>query len=547
MRFGPLELDAARGALLAHTTRLPGRTLKKGLRLTDEALRALRAAGRTHVVAAVLEEGDVDEDAAAAELARVLAGDGLHLGRATTGRCNLYAARAALLRVSREIVDTANGVDESLTVATLSPGRVVALGAMVATVKVIPFSVPEERVRRAVAACAAAGGAIRVDALGSHAAGVILTELPGLPEKLLTRASTSLRTRLERLGSRVAREIRCPHETPAVAQALEALLAAGCSPILMLGASAIVDRCDTLPAAVEASGGSIVHLGLPVDPGNLLLLAEHGGTPVIGVPGCARSTKPSGFDWVLERTLAGERLGGRDLVTMGVGGLLLETPSRPAPREGGASRIGSELADAEPPRIAAVVLAAGRSQRMGDVNKLLHEIDGQPMVVVTGHESPEIRAALGDRKVAFAHNPDFALGMSTSLRVGLRALDEGFEAALVCLADMPWLGPAHLDALIDAFDPDDDRGIYVPVHNRKRGNPVLWHRRYFEEMATLSGDRGARSLLDHHVDEVCYVPLSNDAINIDFDTPDALRELRRPEDRGEAEPDAKASVDRDSR
>jgi molybdenum cofactor cytidylyltransferase len=410
---------------------------------------------------------------------------------------------------------------------------------MVATVKVIPFSVPEERVRRAVAACAAAGGAIRVDALGSHAAGVILTELPGLPEKLLTRASTSLRTRLERLGSRVAREIRCPHETPAVAQ------------------------CDTLPAAVEASGGSIVHLGLPVDPGNLLLLAEHGGTPVIGVPGCARSTKPSGFDWVLERTLAGERLGGRDLVTMGVGGLLLETPSRPAPREGGASRIGSELADAEPPRIAAVVLAAGRSQRMGDVNKLLHEIDGQPMVarvvdaalasratkvvVVTGHESPEIRAALGDRKVAFAHNPDFALGMSTSLRVGLRALDEGFEAALVCLADMPWLEPAHLDALIDAFDPDDDRGIYVPVHNRKRGNPVLWHRRYFEEMATLSGDRGARSLLDHHVDEVCYVPLSNDAINIDFDTPDALRELRRPEDRGEAEPDAKASVDRDSR
>ena len=163
-------------------------------------------------------------------------------------------------------------------------------------------------------------------------------------------------------------------------------------------------------------------------------------------------------------------------------------------------------ADTSRPKIAAIVLAAGQSKRMGAVNKLLCEVDGVPMVarvvdaarasraepvvVVTGHESDVIRETLGGRSVAVAHNPDFADGMSTSLRVGLDALSDDVDAAIICLGDMPWLDASHLNALVDAFDPDDDRGIYVPVYDRKRGNPVLWHRRFFRRHAGAA--RGSR-------------------------------------------------------
>ena len=102
--------------------------------------------------------------------------------------------------------------------------------------------------------------------------------------------------------------------------------------LIAFGASAITDRRDVIPAAIEAIGGRIERFGMPVDPGNLLLLAERHGMPIIGAPGCARSPKENGFDWVLQRVLAGVPIHDADIRAMGVGGLLMEIASRPQPR-----------------------------------------------------------------------------------------------------------------------------------------------------------------------------------------------------------------------
>src|SRR5204863_934808 len=151
-------------------------------------------------------------------------------------------------------------------------------------------------------------------------------------------------------------ERRVPHESRALAQALDEVLGAGAELAIVFGASAIADRRDVIPAAVEAIGGSIGHFGMPVDPGNLLLIAQAQGRPVLGAPGCARSPKENGFDWVLMRLLAGLDVSREDIIGMGVGGLLMEIVTRPQPRK--------EPVEAAAPRIAAVVLAAGRSTRM---------------------------------------------------------------------------------------------------------------------------------------------------------------------------------------
>ena len=276
---------------------------------------------------------------------------------------------------------------------------------------------------------------------------------------------------------------------------------------------------------------------MPVDPGNLMLLARCGDVPVVGLPGCVRSPKLNGFDWVLQRLAAGLEVGAADIMAMGAGGLLTEIPARPLPR----AEAGAPPAVARAPRIAAVVLAAGQSRRMGPQNKMLATVDGEPMiarvvdnvlasqarpvVVVTGYESARVREALAGRPVELVDNPRFAEGLSFSLRCGLRALPPDIEGALICLGDMPRVTPDQLDRLIAAFNPVEGRAICVPTVQGKRGNPVLFARRFFEAMETVSGDVGARHLIGEAPDLVCEVEMADRGVLLDIDTPAALSGL----------------------
>lgn len=189
-------------------------------------------------------------------------------------------------------------------------------------------------------------------------------------------------------------------------------------------------------------------------------------------------------------------------------------------------------------RVGAVVLAAGFSRRMGEANKLLAPVDGAPMiarcvdavlasrarpvVVVTGHEAARVREALAGRALRFAHNAEPAAGLSASLRTGIAALGGEVDGAAVCLGDMPWVRTDHIEALIAAFEASGGRSICVPTFGGMRGHPVLWPARHFSEISALTGDRGARALLDAHAGEVCYVPVADAGVTLDVDTPDAL-------------------------
>jgi molybdenum cofactor cytidylyltransferase len=280
---------------------------------------------------------------------------------------------------------------------------------------------------------------------------------------------------------------------------------------------------------------------MPVDPGNMLLLCHVGKTPVLGLPGCARSPKMNGFDWVLERLAADLPVGPEAIMRMGAGGLLAEIPSRPLPRAEASPAPKPERKVPAGPRIAALLLAAGQSRRMG-TNKLLAEIDGTPMVArtaqrllssharpivaVLGNAADAVDAALGKLPLERVRNPDFAEGLSTSLKSGLAALPADIDGVIVCLADMPLITGREVDRLIAAFNPLEGRAIVVPTRRGKRGNPVLWARRFFPEMSALAGDVGAKHLIGEHAELVSEVEMDTDAVLVDIDTPDALAELR---------------------
>jgi molybdenum cofactor cytidylyltransferase len=331
MKFGPAPLARALGAISAHAVRVGGARLKKGQKIGAAEQAALAAAGVETVIVAELEPGDVGEDEAARRLAEAIAGPHLRLAPPFTGRVNLYAAAAGLLKVSRPAIDAVNRVDDAITAATLAEWAPVAEGDMAATVKIIPFATTEKAL---AAACAAAGrDAVSVAPYRPLRFGIVSTLLPGLKASVVNKTLGVLEARLAPARARIAEERRCAHETAALTETLRTL-PQDCDGLIVFGASAITDRRDVIPAAIEAAGGRVEHLGMPVDPGNLLLIGELDGKPVIGAPGCARSPKENGFDWVLGRVLAGIPVTRADIQAMGVGGLLMEIESRPQPRQG---------------------------------------------------------------------------------------------------------------------------------------------------------------------------------------------------------------------
>lgn len=332
MKFGTVETSEAGGAILAHTVRVGGQTVRKGSRLTEETIAALAGSGVTSLMVARLESGDVPEDEAAARIAAVVAGSGTVLGKSSTGRSNIFSVANGLAIIEREAIIAANGIDEGLTIATLSPFARVTRGQMVATVKIIPFALPEAVVAEAERRLRGNGGAIAVEPFRTHQAGLLLTRTGSEKEGIIAKKSSAVAQRVAELGSEVVRVETVRHDTQEVEAALVRLAALKLDPLLVFGASAIVDRGDVIPAAVTAAGGEVVHLGMPVDPGNLLLYGRMGDAAVIGVPSCASSLKINGFDWVLERCLAGRTVTHREFVEMAVGGLLMEISTRPQPR-----------------------------------------------------------------------------------------------------------------------------------------------------------------------------------------------------------------------
>ncbi len=517
MIFGAVPTATANGGILAHSLLIGTARWAKGRILGPADIAAAVAAGIQSLTIAQPGPTDVGEDSAATALATALAGPGLTLLPAAHGRANLAAATAGILQFDPAMVAAINAIDEALTLATLPAAARVAAGEIVATIKTIRYAVAADDLAAAIAVAAA----MTIMAFRPQRIILISTRLAGTSAKALAKTARVTRDRVESLGCTLDELAACRHDAAALSAALAGTTG---DMILIAGASATVDRGDVIPAAIVAAGGHVERLGMPVDPGNLLCLGRLNHRPVIGLPGCARSPKRNGFDIVLERLTAGLSVTAHDIAMMGAGGLLPEA-ERPQPRA--ASAAGP---------VGAIILAAGRSSRMGDAHKLLSDWHGKPLVahvadaiaaaglpapvVVLGARSAEIRAALEDRPAHYVLAADYAEGLSRSLRAGIAAVPSDWSSVLVCLADMPRVEAETLRALAAALG-----DVALPVWGGKRGNPVRWGRRHFASLMMLDGDVGGKAVLADAI-TITEVAAQSDAVLDDIDTPEALATLR---------------------
>ena len=530
MKFGPVPIRKAVGSVLAHAVKEVDLVLKKGTILTDLHIKALFEAGIAEVSVARLEKSDVAENLAAQRLAQAFIDVEVIAEAPFTGRVNLFAASPGVLLVDTAKVDAINAIDEAMTIATLVPFKRVAAGEMVATVKIIPFAVREKLLDQAIAV---GSGAVRVAPFSDKKIAVFSTLLPGLKASVVDKTLRILDERLEQLGfcERLC-DIRVHHTVEDLAEVLPRARQLGADISIVFGASAIADRRDVIPAALERAGGTITHLGMPVDPGNLLMLGSLDGRPVIGAPGCARSPKENGFDWVLERLVADIRVTSADIRKMGVGGLLMEIISRPQPRDPDS---------ANHPQVAALILAAGQGTRMGG-GKMTALLAGKalvrypheaaqdsragPLITVLGHDATNVSVALAGIDTRMIHNEHFASGMASSLQAGIAAVPDTTAGALILLGDMPNVTVQIIARLLAAFSEHPYARAVVPTVAGQRGNPIIIGRRMFPEVMKLTGDVGARKLLETAGEDVIEVAIDDAAVLLDVDTPEALAKLR---------------------
>lgn len=332
MKFGPVPVTDALGAVLAHSVGLHGAgRLRKGRSLEQKDIDALQAAGIKDVVVAQLEPGDVHENPAATALAEAFvperAAQGLDVTPAFTGRVNLLAAGPGVVQLDVAAIEAVNRVHPMITIATVPPFQQMQAGGMVATIKIISYAVPRAALD---AACTQARAALRLVPPKMQKIRLVVSDIEGGAGDKGWRA---IAQRVAAFGIELPAPVVVPHQIDALAAALKAEDA---DLTLILTGSATSDVADVAPEAVRAAGGTIGRFGMPVDPGNLLFIGALGDRAIIGLPGCARSPALNGADWVMARVICGIPVSDDDISGMGVGGLLKEIPTRPQPRRAAA-------------------------------------------------------------------------------------------------------------------------------------------------------------------------------------------------------------------
>lgn len=301
------------------------KALGKGHRIAEADLPGLRALGITALRVAVLEPGDVHEDEAARRLGAAVCGAGVLATRPAASRVNLLAATDGVVRVDVERLLCINQID-GLTIATLASGSLARRRRRIATIKIIPFAVPEALLREAEAIGRAGGAMVALDSLRPTRVGVILVGSAAARDRIEQGVAPAIVARVQELGSDVLATRYVPPDEPAVAAAILDLRQAGAGLLIVAGETSIMDRDDVTPQGIRLAGGRIEHYGAPVEPGNLLLLAyldePAGAIPILGAPGCVRSRDINIVDLLLPRLLAGERITRQAIVALGHGGLL---------------------------------------------------------------------------------------------------------------------------------------------------------------------------------------------------------------------------------
>ena len=523
MFFGKITIENSLGNILAHTINVGDKKFSKGKVILKKDITHFKNNGFYSIICAVPDKKDIHENKIAKLIAKCFINKCTIMEESFTGRVNIITNQSGLLIIDQKLINKFNAISEQTTIATLSNYSKVNKGDILATIKIIPFYVKESIFQRINAI--KLNKVLFIHPFNHKKVGLLLTHDIKENSKLNAISIKRIAARLDALNSKLYKVCTCQHGSSEISKNIKVMTKEKIDIILILGASAIVDIHDKIPEAIKLCKGKIIRFGMPVDPGNLLLLGKIKNTPVIGLPGCARSPNINGFDWILERLIADNKITNNHISDMGVGGLL-KTQNKNIKKKFNISNI---------------ILAAGQSKRMKRNNKLLMNYKDQSIlkhvitaaskskanntIIVLGYQNELIEQNINDLNIIVATNSTYKKGLSSSLKTGISALPEDCDAAIIMLADMPKIKPEVINNLIDNYDPSNNKWIVAPSYKGKRGNPILISRKFFPDILNLKGDIGAKNILDKNTNNICVIPQRDSSILIDIDTKNDYEKL----------------------
>ncbi|MDM8519493.1 molybdopterin-binding protein [Anaerolineales bacterium HSG6] len=323
MDIRKLPLEKSIGHILIHN--LVGKTgrrlLSKGHLLKSVDLPTLQASGQDTVYVAVLANDDIGENEAARQLGSIVCAESIRVTKATTGRVSLIAKKAGVFKVNIAGLLTLNEIS-GITLATLSNNTTVSVKKILATLKIIPYAIPQKTLRQAHDMLAYHKPLITINPFVLQQAILITIGREIVREKVVGSFTPPIRERLTGYGTSLISGPYVSKSVTDISKAIKTALSDGMDLIILAGETSTMDEDDIIPRAIKQVGGQIIQHGVPVEPGNLLMLGYYQDIPIVGAPGCARSLKHNVIDMVLPRLVSGERLTRQDLVALGHGGYL---------------------------------------------------------------------------------------------------------------------------------------------------------------------------------------------------------------------------------
>jgi molybdenum cofactor cytidylyltransferase len=322
MKAQSVDVKQAAGKILCSTVfRACGKKLlAKGRLIREEDVELLRAEGMTQVWVTELEEGEIGEDEAALRIAAEVGCGSLEIRPAPGGKANLVAAENCCVLVDEELLRQINCITGA-AVATLANFTFAAAGQRVASVKSAPFAVPLQDLEAVLSVLRERGPLLQARPIRNPVVAVLYSD-PISADKARQLFDSVMRQRLERFGASVSLSLASTEQPRALARALEHLLRARPTVVLVASTTAPAGPSDAVGWAMVEAGCQIERFMAPVEPGSLLLLGYKDDIPVVAAPGCWRSTKPNVLDLVLCPLLARYRLSGWEIAGLGHGGLL---------------------------------------------------------------------------------------------------------------------------------------------------------------------------------------------------------------------------------
>jgi molybdenum cofactor cytidylyltransferase len=531
MKILGLDPQESLGSVIAQTYNLPGKTISKGTFMTSEIVDYFKEGDVQNILCAVPDNDDIHEDEAANIISNAIDRSHLYTESASTGRVNFKSRSLCLVRYERELIKEVNLVDESIAFSIVEHNQLLAKNDLIATLKIIPFFTQKKYVDQVISILAK-NELFKTHSLNKKEVSLIQTSFEWQKKSMFKATSNVTRNRLEALDCSLNEEKLIRHDFEVLRSEIRSSIESGIDILLISGASAIIDRSDYIPKAILSEGGEIIQYGLAVDPGNLLLIGKVGNTTVIGMPGCARSPKLNGFDWVLQLLMADIPINREELADMGAGGLLMEIASRPLPRA-----LAKSVSKREK-KVMGVILAAGNSTRMGKDNKLLRNIGTAPLIrntaiemlksdldtcsIVLGYQSDKVADVIKDLNINLILNPLWKEGQASSLRAAINSLDPTYSDLLIMLGDLPGIKSSHINSIIEEHLLTDNRKskMTIPSFKGQKGNPVIWGRSFFHDLSNLEGDVGGRVLFSQHPAAINLIEMDDPSVVTDTDTPE---------------------------